>query len=326
MKTDRRLLAGTGLVALGIALVAIGWFVHDTYGASVLLELGVTVLLLVPLLYAERLFERRIEASEERTRREVETVERAVDDVSDLLEKTRRSVDDLRAETRAKLKDSAEADRDLVVRARANVSFENVWRLFERAGDLGALSGRGVRVVVPGQWERVLFSVASSDGDEPRLLLDVEDAHGVAIGVGANWRPRMSAADALVELAESWKRAGSYPSDSAIDAGRIFDRLLLSLETVIEGRRTRGDTQLDPLIEMIAETWLMTEFGLEHVPDYYPIKRSELAAEEGLTRWRQHMREKIWVEEESKTAREKGDPDFWMVSEVAHYFFKGNTP
>jgi hypothetical protein len=61
----------------------------------------------------------------------------------------------------------------------------------------------------------------------------------------------------------------------------------------------------------------MTDFGLEHVPMYYPIPRGELIAESELTNWRQHMGEKPWVSEENEAARQTGEYDFWMVSEVA---------
>jgi hypothetical protein len=75
------------------------------------------------------------------------------------------------------------------------------------------------------------------------------------------------------------------------------------------------------MIEMVSETWALTDFGLEYVPSYYTIRRNELVSEEGVFRWRQHMREKIWVEREDAAAQGTGNPDFWMITEAAHLFF-----
>jgi hypothetical protein len=153
------------------------------------------------------------------------------------------------------------------------------------------------------------------------FFLIVEDPAGKSIGVQTVWSPLHLPSDALVALADAWKRAGTYPGDTAIDAEWIFGRLIESLGVAIRSRRTAGDVQLSPMIELLSTTWAMTDFGLEHVPMYYAIRGAELVAQDDLSNWRTHMAEKSWVEEENERARAAQEPDFWMLSELGHKFF-----
>lgn len=324
-----RRLAAVLTLLLGTALVLAGWRLeHQRYLSSLLLQAGLIVFLVLPLLWLERLFERRIADSETKTAREVGGVSHDVEAVSVQLAQTRRSLADLNAETAGRLKEAAEAEAALVAAARAGPTFDTIRSLFQRAGELQAISEHGLRVAIPGQWERVRFrglKAVSRETDggvtEPGFLLIVEDPTGKSIGVQTVWAPNQSPSDALIALADAWKRAGSYPGDSAIDAERILGRLIDSLGVAIQSRRTAGDGQLSPLVELLSTTWAMTDFGLEHVPMYYPIPGAELVEQDDLSHWRTHMAEKSWVEEENKQALAAREPDFWMVSERGHKFF-----
>jgi hypothetical protein len=318
----------TGLtVAFGGGLIFAGWQLESRdYLSSLLLEMGVTALLVVPLLWIEQLFERRLEAAAEEAREQVSGVAQELTAVSQRLEETRRGLSDLQGEMAERLQAAADADFRLVRQARENVSLESVRALLNRAEELGALSPHGLRVVVPGQLERLRFrhvneldSTGIDASPEPAIWVSVEDATGAEIGIRAVWRPDDDPVDTLLALAEAWKRAGSYPGDHAINAEWIFERLITSLDIAIQGRRTRGDHQLHPLIEMLSAHWAMTDYGLEHVPDYYVIPRIELTSENGLEHWRK--REKVWVEQENVAAKDARDADFWMVTQVAHSYF-----
>jgi hypothetical protein len=318
---------------LGTALIVAGWLAErHRYLSSLLLQAGLTVLLVLPLLLLERLFEHRITESETRTAREVGGVTRDVEAVSAQLAETRRSLADLNAETGGRLKEAADAETALVAAARSEPNFETIRHLFRRADQLHAISDDGLRVGFPGQWERVRFRYLSvvapqAVGGEPQpvFFLIIEDPTGKSTAVQIVWPADQSPADALVALADAWKRAGSYPGDAAIDAERIFGRLIDSLGVAISSRRTAGDGQLSPLVELLSPTWAMTDFGLEHVPMYYPIPRSELIKPEDLAHWRTHMTDKAWVNEENEDARATGEPDFWMVSELASTFFAAHA-
>jgi len=107
-----------------------------------------------------------------------------------------------------------------------------------------------------------------------------------------------------------------------MDADVIIGKLIETLDLVIRSRRTRGEDQLSPMIEQLSRDWVLTDFGLEHLPVPYWIKARELTNNSELEDWRLHMREKTWVLEEDERARAASEPDFWMVSEIARQFFR----
>lgn len=232
-------------VALGAGLIVAGWLLDSHgYSSSLLRESGVTVLLVLPLLWIEHLFERRIEASEKQTRREV-------GEVAAGLAETRESLSELREQTSNRLQATADAEAALAEQARDQPSFDTINGLFRRADELHSISEDGLRVVVPHLWERLrirsldaVASTASGEPSQPGFVLTVEDAAGKSIGVKTVWEPRQSPADALLALADAWKRVAGYPGDSAFDAEWIFGKLIDTLDLAIRSRRTSGDGQL----------------------------------------------------------------------------------
>jgi hypothetical protein len=329
-----RRLAAAVILALGAGLIVAGWLLdsHD-YSSSLLPESGILVLFALPLLWIEHLFERRIEASEKQTRREVGEVAQDLTAVSARVSETRQSLSDLQEQTRDRLQSAADAETALTAAARNQPSFDTINKLFRRANELRAISEHGLRVVIPHLCERLRFQnvnavVRSASGEQnrPVFVLTVERVAGKSIGVRTVWELGQSPADALVAVADAWKLSGEYPGDSAFDAEWIFGKLIESLDLAIRSRRTGGDGQLSPLIEVLSAHWAMTDFGLEHMPIYYPIPRGELITKSELTNWRQHMSEKPWVSEENEASRQTQEYDFWMVSEVAHKFFAAHKP
>jgi hypothetical protein len=329
-----RPLAAVVVVGLGAGLIVAGWLLdsHD-YSSALLRESGIIVLLVLPLLWIEHLFEQRIQASEKQTRHEVGAVAEDVVAMSTRLTESRQSLSDLQEQTSNRLQAAADAETALAKEARHQPSFDTINELFRRADELHTISEHGLRVVIPHQWERLRFqnlntvaSVASGEPSQPVFVLTVEDTAGKAIGVKTVWEPGQSPADALLALADAWKRVAGYPGDSAFDAEWIFGRLIDTVDLAIRSRRTSGDGQLSPLIELLSAHWAMTDFGLEHVPMYYPIPRGELIADSELTNWRRHMGDKPWVSEENEASRQTQEYDFWMVSEVAHIFFAAHKP
>jgi hypothetical protein len=315
-------------------LIAAGWLLESQqYLSALLRETGIIVLLVLPLLWIENLFEQRIQASEKQTRDEVGAVAEDVVAMSTRVAKTRQSLSDLQGQTSKRLQAAGDAETALAKEARDQPSFDTISKLFRRADELHAISKHGLRVVIPHQWERLRFhslnAVARTESGEqpqPVFLLTVDHVAGNSVGVRTVWEAGQSPTDALLAVADAWKRSGGYPVDSAIDAEWIFGKLIDSLELAIRSRRTGGEGQLSPLIEMLSTNWVMTDIGLEHVPIFYTIPRGELIAESDLEDWRRHMREKPWVAEENEAARQTEDYDFYMVSEAAHLFFVAHKP
>jgi hypothetical protein len=327
INATRQKLLVLAVLGLGGGLIVGGWRLDgEAYLSSFMLEIGVTVLLVLPLLWIERMFERRVEASEARTREQVGSVADEVSAVAGRLTQTQQGLADLRDQVSERLKADARADVQLVKDARADVSFEALALLFRRAGQLGALSKYGLRVPLKGQWERLRFRLVSGEESRQMFELAIEGPAGDDIGVRAVWLPGQTAVDVLATLVEEWRRNGSYPGDHAMDAEWMFGRLLVGLETVIQGRSERGEGQLHPLVEMASGAWAMTDFGLENIRGIdYAIPAKELVEDHDLTHWRRHMQDKLWVREQDEAARRAGDADFWIVTQVAHRFFAART-
>jgi hypothetical protein len=316
-------LAGLIVVA-GAGLIGLGWLLEERgYLSSLLQAIGVTALLVLPLLLFERIFERRIAESERSTEQRVETVRRDVESVERQVANTRHQLGQLQEGLASRLDQAAEADERLSQAAREDVSFESVCQLFQRARELRAISPRGVRVPLHGLWERFrcqLVSEDSADGKNEVIRLSVEAADGTDLGISHKWKSGATPIEALSHLAEGWKRAASYPGDSALNADAVFGWLIETLAIAIESRTKRGvDSQLHPLIERLSKTWVMTDFGLEHLENAYVIRANDLVDEP--EHWRRHMLEKRWVKEEDRIAERENSDDFWMISSVAIGFF-----
>jgi hypothetical protein len=308
-----------GFVALGVA-----WLVRDCeYWSGLLLNLGVALLLVIPLLGLERLFEQKVEAAEERTKGAVGEVRDEVRAVSGQIEADRLRLDQIQQQLNERLAAAQDADRALAEEAREIPSFDALWALLRRALELNVISTDGVRVRVPYLWERMRFAIldANAEGDTRELRVTVETAGGEALPISTLWRPTNTLADVLIAIADQWKVEGRYPGDEVFDASFLVTRLVATVELAIEARSRRGDTQLDRVVELLSPNWVLTEGYLEHYPDYYSIGGNELATQAGVGQWRSHMREKPWVEDEGKAARAQREPDFWMVTEIARQFF-----
>jgi len=310
-------------ILIGAGLIFAGWKDdHHSYSSSLLQNAGVAVLLLVPLFVVERRFSAGIDRSFQRTKE----VGRDVATFETRLAEAPAPVEDLSADLMAALAAGVEEDNRLTEEARANASVETIGALFKRACDLNALSEHGARVLVDLQWERIRFRWpempgAPEDLAQGSIRISVERVEGKEMGASIDWQSGVTAQEALVSVAEAWKRADNYPGDRTFAKAELLSSLIDLLDLAIRSRRTQGsDDQLSPLIERLSENWVLTDFGLEHLPFSYWIQKEELVDE--LDDWRRHMSEKTWVLEEDEKAKRERKLDFWMVSKTANLFFR----
>lgn len=307
---------GALTVLVGAGLIAAGWLLEsDGYPSSLLQNAGVAVLLLVPLFAVERTFTHRIRRAE----RASKDVQRDLSQVETRLDSTATSLDEISKQLGERLDASAAANEDLGERARREVAPETLGALFERAEELRALSKLGLRTVVPHRWERFRVNRLGDVGPSA-IGISVEGVRGDPLDISVAWASGESAVTALSSLAEAWRRAGSYPGDAVLDPVKLFPAVIDSLELAISSKHHGGEDPLAPLIEKLSPNWVMTDYGLEHLPMPYLIDHPRLVAE--LEDWRRQMREKTWAAEEDQKARDNGGADFWMVSEVSSRFFK----
>jgi hypothetical protein len=298
MPSSARWLLGVGITTAGVAaLIASGFLDGDgEWVSSLLLDTGTVLLLALPLLLVERLFERRVEQVERDTAAQVAGVR---DEVATVREDVAAALGRLQDQTDARLGEQREADEATVEQARQDVSYENVRRLLDVANRLRAVSSAGVRVPVSGALgPRVKFhefTVIRALGPEGKeFSASVVDVEGQDLAARAVWSPNERGPEVFAALVESWQRQGTYPGQGFLDTDSVFEGLITTLAMVIARRRQGAQQSLGPIIERISEHWVLTERGMEHLgfPPYV-IDAAKVRDQPAITR--DHMLEKTWV-------------------------------
>jgi hypothetical protein len=250
------------LVVVGAGLIVLGAF-EGGYFASVLLQIGGSLFLVVPFIFLERVTTSRISALQE----SVESVESDVESIRQDVQATA----DLIAAAR-------DEDSAAVQTLRKHPSQETAQSLLRRAQRLDALSPRGVRVRLPDGELRLRFerSDGAGNGDFGAVRLSLETRDGDQIGRSEEWSDAKSIDEALADLAYEAQRAGQFRSDASFDAAAIFDSLARTLDTVISLRTgARSGSPLDPVVELIGD-WAITSTGFQQVGESDVIRAVDL--------------------------------------------------
>ena len=112
------------VVFVGGASIYAGWKLEGhAYASSLLQGAGVTVLLVLPLLWLERVFEARVERSERAAEQSVRTVQQDVESVASQVADTRSELGRLQEGLADRLSAADDADQALVEAAESEVSF-----------------------------------------------------------------------------------------------------------------------------------------------------------------------------------------------------------
>jgi hypothetical protein len=312
-----RWVLGILITLAGLAAIFLSWRLEgeEEWPSSALLEIGAVLLLLVPLLLFERLFERRVERVERETAEQVAGVR---EEVATARAEVAAALGEVQESTEARLAERRASDQATVNRARDYLSLENVTRLLELAQRLGAVSSGGVRVPIPNASSRIKFEKvhmahgASGDVWE-EFWVSIVDAEGER-GPRVTWQPEELGPDVMVNLIEVWQRAGTYPGEGFLNAKVIFEGLIETLDMVIERRRAGGERSLGPMLERTSEHWALTDRGMEHLGALpYIIDAEKIRDDPEPTR--DHMLEKPWVRDREAEFRES--------FEVARTYFQG---
>lgn len=296
---------GVGAIGIGLALASDA----EEYVSSSLLEIGATLLLVVPLVFVERALERRVERVRTTTEASVGKVEEDVQMLRHEVGEATSRIGELRSEFLDQAGQRREHDESAVTEAREAISWESIAALLDRAESLGGVSGAGLRVKLQHVWDRVRFRQVRAEppvGEEyePMIWISVENVGGGDTGIKTIWKPGEKAIDPLLRLAEAWQKEGTYPGDSILDPDHLFGSLVDALATAIRSRTNeRGAEALHPLVEKVNDGWAITAFGLEYLGEpEYPIKKEDIASDP--VRHRERMLEKNWVAEHADEFRE----------------------
>jgi hypothetical protein len=290
------------VVLLGVVGIGVGWAIEGntirlhgaahTFVPGLLADIGTALLLGVFFLVVQRSVSSQIQQAAQDVRREV-------DDVRDEVRQTANRLSELTAETASLLTEARDRDSAMARAIEEDASFEAVADLLRRGTELGAVSGRGLRVAMA-HGERLRFRLVSAEESAggppaPMIWLEVEGPYGTERHVSAIWSAGEGFPAVLVRLAEEMKRQAVFPGDSVFDATSLLSGLVETLEFAIHLRENpRGDMhQLGAMIERINDEWALTKDGLEHLSKPpYAMQPSQLLDD---AHFREHMLDKTWV-------------------------------
>jgi hypothetical protein len=245
---------GVGLLIAGGALPS------GSYLIGVIQNIGVALLLLVPLLLIQRAVVEQLDQVEENTRLAVEDLSDQVLEVREQVERTTARLDELSGATLDAVQEGRRRDQDLFKAFEENPTLATLRPLLDRADDLNAISASGVRVAIPGTPLRMRlrtrdigaqFAKALAATDHVPFAVRLEHSDGELLE-HIQWWPAQDAAQFATSVADALQRRNAYPGDTAFDATELFKRLLETLRIGIEARtRARPIVgRVPPIIEM----------------------------------------------------------------------------
>lgn len=282
-------------LAAGVALLLVSAAINHAHAwaAGLLVNIGTTVLLVVPLIVLAQLFEWRLVRAQQRTSAQVQTLSAELDnvrkEVSDVLQQ-------LNADTVRHLAEQRVPARTYIDSIKSDPSRTGIACALRAAESMHLFTMRGPRVAVPGtpifaRWENV--GVDQSPGqDDVMVTLERDDGSEVAQCI---WPREQSALDFSVRLGNLLRDTGHYPGDAAYRPGLMFDELYRIFDLGYRhATRDQGITStLGPIVQLVGKQWVITDQDIVTSDNWgqYSIPLSRL---DDLD-WDEHMRGKPWV-------------------------------
>jgi hypothetical protein len=265
----------------GAAMVVGGWVMQGTdYIPGFLLQIGSTLVLLVPI----TLLERRLTNTEQNTeelnrglRRVGEQLNRTAQQVSEL---QRPSVEEGFTHREAALSD-AESRRDQ----------SSVLRALREARLIGAVSEHGVRVAPEGSRCCLRFRLPDDDrhggGDRSPVRVRLESEDGTEVSAWEEWKPGEPERRVCRRL-DAAARAGGLDSERL--SGLPVDGLITLLRLAAQARSGDG-RDLGAVVQLVTPDWVVSDEGLYARTLPYKIPRAAIdrdLSDAALTRYRDH--------------------------------------
>jgi uncharacterized membrane protein len=268
---DRSILALGSVTVVGVTLVAIGWVIQGrAYVPGLLMQLGTSMMLLVPLALLGFMLENRMRQAEQQIRA------------------TAAQLDTLTAVTRERLYEHQRQREELLDAAERDPTQGMVRLLLGEAVEIGAVVPTGPRVALPGVSLRLRFRPDGTD-----IVAQVEEPDGTVLG-SVLWHIREPADAFAKRLAGDLKTLGRYPGDSTFDPSAVLQQLLKVVRLGIEARSGERGHDLGPLIEMPNEQWAISTDGLFSLQRPYHIAADRIVGSH--EDWPRYMRNQAWAD------------------------------
>jgi len=271
---DRVVVVLCSVTVVGIALVAAGWVIQGSaYVPGLLLQLGASMMLLVPLAVLGFMLESRLRRTEEQ------------------LQATAARLDTLTAVTRDRLAASRRERDDMFDIAKRAPTQDMIRALLGDASQIGAIAPSGARVQVPGTSLRLRFRQQDNS-----VQAQAEEPDGSAL-VQVAWNEGESAAIFTQRLAERLRTLDRYPGDASFDPAAVIQRLLEILQLGVQSRTGEQPRDLGHLIEVPNQQWAISTEGLFSLQRNYHIPAQRITGSHDD--WPRYMRTLAWVDAEA---------------------------
>lgn len=268
---DRSVVALASVTVAGISLVAAGWAIQgQAYVPGLLMQLGTSMMLLVPLALLGFILENRMRRAEEQIRA------------------TAAQLDTLTAVTRQRLAEHRRQREDLFSAANRNPTQDMLRLLLDEAVEVGAITAAGARVQLPGHPVRVRFRP-----DDTAIVAQAEEPDGTVLGL-VTWQAGEPATTFAEHLAARLRAVDRYPGDTSFDPAAVLAQLLKLVQLGIEARTGERARDLGPLIEIPNEQWAISSEGLFSLQRPYRIPAQRIVGSH--EDWPRYMRTQAWVD------------------------------
>ena len=268
---DRSVLALGSVTLVGVTLVAVGWIIQgQAYVPGLLMQLGTSMMLLVPLALLGFVLENRMRQAEQQIRA------------------TAAQLDALTAVTRQQLSEHQRQREELLDAAERDPTQGMVHLLLGEAVKIGAIVPAGPRVVLPGSPLRLRFRPDDTD-----VVAQIEEPEGAILG-SVSWHIRESADTFAKRLAGDLRALGRYPGDGIFDPSAMLQKLLKVVRLGIETRSGERGHDLGPLIEMPNDQWAISSDGLFSLQRPYHIAAERIIGSH--ENWPRYMRNQAWAD------------------------------
>jgi hypothetical protein len=282
---DRSLVGSVTITLVGAGMIAVGWVMSGpTYLPDVLLQVGSSLVLVIPLVQLGLMIENRLRRAEQRTASMVSELAGVRDAVSRL--------DQVGTTTRALIESSRESWEAALAAVSDAPTQRNVARLVDRATSAGMLASGGFRVRIPGTELRLRYVLVPAAADPAlRLTLERVDAEPVH---SLMWTAGTPVETIARDIAEAAAALRLYPGDAEYDASRLLGDLLAGVRHGVVARDGDRPRRLGALVEVPGTQWAIADDGLYCLERDYriPLERVGGTSED----WRSHMLAKSWVD------------------------------
>lgn len=302
---DKSILAPTVVTICGIGAIGAGWLqAEGSYLQGLLLQIGSSFVLLVPLFLLGRMLEKRAELTEKQTKELSNEILR----MGEHLEETNARLEAIGRQSFERVQDYWQHAEEAVSKAEQKPSFENVRNLMKVALETGAFSDHGVRVRIGDTSRRILYRLKQS-----AIKITVLD-HLDNSELSLDWEQSMPFSEVSklvsVQLSEASTFMNLHPEDLADNLGG----LLSAARVAIENCKKEWLRQWGPMVELITHNWVLSEKALYRTDRTFAIPSDRLLNTH--EDWKSRMREEPWVDY----------PEYLLAHRVASNYFRTHPP